>query len=78
MDNVFVTQGDIKRDSGLEGEVLIHVNFKKEVGFVPGCLSSYRGISCTRNRDLTKRTGFDHCVFLIEEEGTDQILPSFR
>ena len=37
----------------------------------------YRGTSCTINRNLRKRTGFDPCVFLIQEKSTDRILPPF-
>ena len=38
---------------------------------------AYRGTSCTRKRNLRKRIGFNPCVFLIQEKGTDQILLPF-
>ena len=40
----------------------------------PPCIV-HTGASCARNRTLRTRTGFDPCVSLIQERGTDQILP---
>ena len=50
-------------------------------GCAPGrddsATAGYRGTSCTRNRTFRKRTGFEPCVFLISEKGTDRVLPPF-